>query len=74
MKKKGFTLIELLAVIVILALIVIIAVPKILDVIEKSERTAWGESAGLMAKAAELKYSEGNLTNTERNETYEFEN
>ena len=74
MKKKGFTLIELLAVIVILSLIVIIAVPKILDVIEKSERTAWGESAGLMAKAAELKYSEGNLTNTERNETYEFEN
>ena len=74
MKKKGFTLIELLAVIVILALIVIITVPKILDVIEKSERTAWGESAGLMAKAAELKYSEGNLTNTESDETYEFEN
>ncbi len=74
MKKKGFTLIELLAVIVILALIVIIAVPKILDVIEKSERTAWGESAGLMAKAAELKYSEGSITNTERNEIYEFEN
>ena len=74
MKKKGFTLIELLAVIVILALIVIIAVPKILDVIEKSERTAWGESAGLMAKAAELKYSEGKLTNTESDETYEFEN
>ncbi len=73
-KKKGFTLIELLAVIVILALIVIIAVPKILDVIEKSERTAWGESAGLMAKAAELKYSEGSITNTERNEIYEFEN
>ena len=74
MKKKGFTLIELLAVIVILALIVIIAVPKILDVIEKSERTAWGESAGLMAKAAELKYSEGSITNTERDEIYEFEN
>ena len=73
-KKKGFTLIELLAVIVILALIVIISVPKILDVIEKSERTAWGESAGLMAKAAELKYSEGSITNTESDETYEFEN
>ena len=41
---------------------------KILDVIEKSRRSAWGESAGLMAKAAELKYSEGNLTNTERDE------
>ena len=75
MKKKGFTLIELLAVIVLLAIITVIAVPKILDVIEKSRRTAWGESAGLMAKAAELKYSEGNLTNTERDETtYEFEN
>ena len=75
MKKKGFTLIELLAVIVLLAIITVIAVPKILDVIEKSRRTAWGESAGLMAKAAELKYSEGNLTNTESDETtYEFEN
>ena len=75
MKKKGFTLIELLAVIVLLAIITVIAVPKILDVIEKSRRSAWGESAGLMAKAAELKYSEGNLTNTERDEiTYEFEN
>ena len=75
MKKKGFTLIELLAVIVLLAIITVIAVPKILDVIEKSRRSAWGESAGLMAKAAELKYSEGNLTNTESDETtYEFEN
>ena len=75
MKKKGFTLIELLAVIVLLAIITVIVVPKILDVIEKSRRTAWGESAGLMAKAAELKYSEGNLTNIESDETtYEFEN
>ena len=55
MKKKGFTLIELLAVIVLLAIITVIAVPKILDVIEKSRRTAWGESAGLMAKTLDLK-------------------
>ena len=39
-KEKGFTLIELLAVIVILAILMVIAVPKILNVIEKSKKSA----------------------------------
>ena len=49
--KKGFTLIELLAVIVILAIIMVIAVPKILDVIENSRRTAAIESAQFFIEA-----------------------
>ena len=39
-KEKGFTLIELLAVIVILAILMVIAVPKILNVIENSRKSA----------------------------------
>ena len=48
MKKKGFTLIELLAVIVILAIITVIAVPKILDVIEKSEEQTFIDGVKLI--------------------------
>lgn len=73
-KNKGFTLIELLAVIVILSIIMIIAVPKILDVIEKSRKTSFGESADLMAKTAQLKYTTSMLTNSIGNEEYIYEN
>lgn len=38
MNKKGFTLIELLSVIIVLALILIIAVPRILNVVEETEK------------------------------------
>lgn len=55
MKKKGFTLIELLAVIVILAIIMVIAVPKILDVIESSKRSAAKSSTELYVEAIEYK-------------------
>ena len=48
MTKKGFTLIELLAVIVILAIITVIAVPKILDVIEKSEEQTFIDGVKLI--------------------------
>ena len=54
--KKGFTLIELLAVIVLLAIITVIAVPKILDVIEKSERNAYENSVNLMVHQAQIQY------------------
>ena len=45
MKKKGFTLIELLAVIVIISIILVITVPKILNVIENSQKQASIDSA-----------------------------
>ena len=48
MNKKGFTLIELLAVIVLLAIITVIAVPKILNVIEKSEKQSFLDSVKLI--------------------------
>ena len=41
MNKKGFTLIELLAVIVVLAIILIIAVPRVLRVIEDSDKESF---------------------------------
>ena len=41
MKNKGFTLIELLAVIVVLAIILIIAVPRVLRVIEDSDKESF---------------------------------
>ncbi len=59
--KKGFTLIELLAVIVILAVIMVIAVPKIINIIENSEKKSYENSVNLMVEAARLKYQTGNI-------------
>ena len=56
-KEKGFTLIELLAVIVLLAIIMVITVPKILNVIENSEKNAYKESVEIMAHQALLQYN-----------------
>ena len=50
-KNKGFTLIELLAVIVILAILMVIAVPKILNVIENSRKSAAESSIKLVKDA-----------------------
>ena len=66
MKKKGFTLIELLAVIVILAIITVIAVPKILDVIEKSRRSASEQSVKLYVDAFRLYQANAELNNTDK--------
>ena len=44
-KKMGFTLIELLAIIVILAVIAVITVPIILNIVEKSRKSAITSSA-----------------------------
>ena len=56
MKNKGFTLVELLAVIVVLALILLIAVPKILRVIEESEKEAFRLTGEHLVKGARDKY------------------
>ena len=50
-KEKGFTLIELLAVIVILAILMVIAVPKILNVIDNSRKSAAESSIKLVKDA-----------------------
>ena len=55
MKNKGFTLVELLAVIVVLAVILIIAVPRILNVIESSEKEAFRLTGENLVKAAKDK-------------------
>lgn len=45
LNSKGFTLIELLAVIVILSVILVIAVPKVLDAMDSSRKSALHSSA-----------------------------
>ncbi len=61
MKKKGFTLIELLAVIVILAIIALIAVPIILNIVEKSKKSAFKDSTYGLIESAKLLYAESIL-------------
>ena len=62
MKKKGFTLIELLAVIVILGIITVIAVPKVLDIINKSRKSATSSSIKLVKDAIKTQVASSDLT------------
>jgi len=64
-KEKGFTLIELLAVIIILALIALISVPLILNIIEKSRKSAFQNSAYGIMESARLYYVENIIDNKE---------
>ena len=63
-KEKGFTLIELLAVIVILAILMVIAVPKILNVIENSRKSAAESSIKLVKDAIKTQVTSGNIMET----------
>jgi len=54
MKKKGFTLVELLAVIIILAVIALIATPIVLNVVEKSRKSAFESSVYGIVETIEL--------------------
>ena len=60
-KEKGFTLIELLAVIVILAILMVIAVPKILNVIENSKKSAAESSIKLVKEAIKTQVTSGSM-------------
>jgi len=57
MKKKGFTLVELLATIVILSVIALIATPIVLNVIEKSKKSALVASANGLIESANMYYT-----------------
>ena len=63
-KEKGFTLIELLAVIVILAILMVIAVPKILNVIENSRKSAAESSIKLVKDAIKTQVTSGSIMDT----------
>ena len=63
-KNKGFTLIELLAVIVILAILMVIAVPKILNVIENSKKSAAESSIKLVKDAIKTQVTSGSIMET----------
>ena len=56
--NNGFTLIELLAVIVILAIISLIAVPVVMNIITKSRKSTFKDSAYGIIKAGELYYAD----------------
>ena len=63
-KNKGFTLIELLAVIVILAILMVIAVPKILNVIENSRKSAVESSIKLVKDAIKTQVTSESMMGT----------
>ena len=63
-KEKGFTLIELLAVIVILAILMVISVPKILNVIENSRKSAAESSIKLVKDAIKTQVTSGSIMGT----------
>ena len=63
-KNKGFTLIELLAVIVLLAILMVIAVPKILNVIENSRKSAVESSIKLVKDAIKTQVTSESMMGT----------
>ena len=63
-KNKGFTLIELLAVIVILAILMVISVPKILNVIENSRKSAAESSIKLVKDAIKTQVTSESIMGT----------
>ena len=63
-KNKGFTLIELLAVIVLLAILMVISVPKILNVIENSRKSAAESSIKLVKDAIRSQVTSGSIMGT----------
>ena len=63
-KEKGFTLIELLAEIVILAILMVVAVPKILNVIENSRKSAAESSIKLVKDAIKTQVTSGSIMGT----------
>ncbi len=74
-KKKGFTLIELLAVIVILAIIALIAVPIILNIVSRSKKSAFLDSAYGLVESAKLLYAESILDGgLSEEKTFSFDN
>ncbi len=56
-KKNGFTLVELLAVIVILAIIMVIAIPAVLDVMNRSRKSAFVLYAQKVIRDTKTQYS-----------------
>ena len=63
-KNQGFTLIELLAVIVLLAILMVIAVPKILNVIENSRKSAAESSIKLVKDAIKTQVTSESMMGT----------
>ena len=61
--KKAFTLIELLAVIIILGILAVLIAPKVVNMINESEKSANMTSAQNIVKAAELKASNNMIEN-----------
>lgn len=63
-KEKGFTLVELLAVIVILATILAISTPKIVEIIQNSQKRAFISDINELQGLVKLEYNNEKLANT----------
>ena len=68
----GFTLIELLAVIIILGIIALITIPLVINIVEKSKKEAFKNSAYGIIKSGELYYSNKLLEVEEMKEDVTF--
>lgn len=58
MKKRGFTLVELLAVIVIMAIVCMITVPVVMNIVTKSRKSAFKDTAYGLLDSAKTMYLE----------------
>lgn len=67
MKTRAFTLIELLAVIIILGILTLLIAPKVVNMLNESEKNTNMTSAQNLVKAAELKASNNDMTGNNEN-------
>lgn len=61
MNKKAFTLMELLAVIIVLGIITTIIAPKVVNMLDESEKNTYTNSVRGLIKAATYKYSNNDI-------------
>ena len=67
--KKGFTLVELLAILILLAIILSIAIPKIAEIIEDSQKSAYANDVKTIVEAVKLQYETRNVENDVEDES-----
>ena len=67
MKTRAFTLIELLAVIIILGILTLLIAPKVVNMLNESEKNTNMTSAQNLVKAAELKAANNDMTGNNEN-------